>query len=153
MRDTTTSKITIDIHKTDVIMNVEMIEMPIKLSRNLKEIYNNKKESLEKRNLAEPIEIYIAFTAYFFPDALDELEKMPNRYFNFIEEFIDRKIILEKYFKQGESVRDIAKQFKLTTSAIYAKMAKYKEIAKYLYAYFCATGKLKNVKSKNTSAR
>lgn len=119
--------------------------MNIKNRDEMLALYESQKDFLAKRNLKNNPKVYFDFTLYFFPEIVDRFDKMPNRYFKFIDEIMDRKILLEKVFKERKSKKEIVQELNISNATYYNKLKSIKESIKEMYVCYAKTGILKKV--------
>ena len=112
------------------------------------DLYNSKKEKLLKRNLRNEPKMYFDFTLFYFPEIIEKFEKMPDRYFNFIDEVVDRKPIYEMLFKEGKSKKEILEKLSISNATYYKKLNNLKDNIKAMYVYYAKTGTMKKIEKR-----
>lgn len=80
-----------------------------KVYKNYGEMYEEKIKILEKKDIKNP-KSYVKFTAYYFPNLLNNIENMPEKYFEFVDKVIKTHPIFNMYFKEGRTIIYISKQ-------------------------------------------
>lgn len=71
---------------------------------------------------------YIRFTLYYFPQLLEQIDKLPEHYFKYVDQFVNKEEIYNKFFVLGEKQVDIAKELNVTRQYINLKLLNSKKI-------------------------
>ena len=88
-----------------------------------------KSKDLENIGIIEK-DKYIRFTVYYFPELLEQIDKLPKQYFKFIDEFVKQDEIYNRYFVLGEKQVNIARELNVSRQHISAKLLNSKKDVK-----------------------
>ena len=99
----------------------------VPISENL--LIEKKSKDLENIGIIEK-DKYIRFTVYYFPELLEQIDKLPKQYFKFIDEFVKQDEIYNRYFVLGEKQVNIARELNVSRQHISAKLLNSKKDVK-----------------------
>lgn len=110
--------------------------MPMRLSKDMKALYEDKKQALINKGVALDPLVYFEFTCYYFPEFIDKIDCLELKYFDFIDEVFDRKQIVDMWFRERKTEKEMMEYFNVKAQCIRNRLEKSKtEIKRFLQLY------------------
>ena len=101
----------------------------------LKEKYVSDIVDLYNKGKHKPLK-YIRFTEHYFPELSGKLGNASDRYYSFVDEIVERKIIMKQYFEDGQKAKDISSEMGKDEAYVDHQLYNMKDHIRHLYSKY-----------------
>lgn len=110
--------------------------MAVRLPDEMKKLYEEKKQSLINKGVALDPLVYFEFTYFYFPEFINKIDRLELKYFDFVDDMLDRKQMLDMWFRERKTVKEMMEYYKVKELCIRNRLERSKtDVKRFLQLY------------------